>query len=171
MFCIGLKFTLHRFPIRHQMTLYRFHMKTVGNVLYWPTVYTAPFSYPASNDTIPFSYENSREMFCIGLQFTLHRFPIRHQMTIYRFHMKTVGKCSVLAYSLHCTVFLPGIKWHNTVVIRKHFHTPFTRKHFHIVFVWRRYTRFFIRSMSMRNMRLKLGKKKHLRNIGRLSFK
>ena len=30
--------------------------------------------------------------------------------TLYRFHTKTVQKCSVLAYRLHCTVFLSGIK-------------------------------------------------------------
>ena len=35
---------------------------------------------------------------------------IKAPFTLYRFHTKTVQKCSVLAYRLHCTVFLSGIK-------------------------------------------------------------
>ena len=55
--------------IKAPFALYHFMRKRRGNVLFWPTVYTEPFFYPATDEdycirkcyriyTMSFSYEN-----------------------------------------------------------------------------------------------------------------
>ena len=57
------------FKLRARLHYAVFIRRRYRNVLFWPTIYTAPFSYPASNEdccirkylnvyTMPFSYDN-----------------------------------------------------------------------------------------------------------------